>query len=79
MLPARFTRPGQQHLPLRIGKHYGIATRPRHTASVARGRSHGGFACVDGYLPDGTTLALFRLRYRGSANRRGFCGSLGQP
>jgi hypothetical protein len=39
MLPAGFTRPGQQHLPLRIGKHYGIATRQRHTAFVARAES----------------------------------------
>jgi hypothetical protein len=109
MLPAGFTRPGQQHLPLRIGKHYGIATRQRHAAFVARAESvlsatrratimntvptppestktslrqrlraraqdrwpqlsdltirhHGDFAYVDGHLPDGATLALFRLR-----------------
>ena len=35
-------------------------------------RHHGGFAYVDGHLPDGTTLPLFRLRYGGSANSWGF-------
>jgi hypothetical protein len=30
------------------------------------------FAYVDGELPDGTTIALFRLRYGGSANSWGF-------
>ena len=35
-------------------------------------RHHGQFAYVDGQLPDGTTLPLFRLRYGGSANRWGF-------
>jgi hypothetical protein len=27
-------------------------------------RHHGGFAYIDGQLPDGTTLPLFRLRLR---------------
>jgi hypothetical protein len=35
-------------------------------------RHHGRFAYVDGQLPDGTTLPLFRLRYGGSANSWGF-------
>ena len=35
-------------------------------------RHHGQFAYVDGHLPDGTTLPLFRLRYGGSANSWGF-------
>jgi hypothetical protein len=35
-------------------------------------RHHGGFAYVDGHLPDGATLPLFRLRYGGSANSWGF-------
>ena len=35
-------------------------------------RHHGQFAYVDGKLPDGTTLPLFRLRYGGSANSWGF-------
>ena len=35
-------------------------------------RHHGGFAYVDGQLPDGTALPLFRLRYGGSANSWGF-------
>jgi hypothetical protein len=35
-------------------------------------RHHGGFAYVNGQLPDGTTLPLFRLRYGGSANSWGF-------
>lgn len=35
-------------------------------------RHHGQFAYIDGQLPDGTTLLLFRLRYGGSANSWGF-------
>jgi hypothetical protein len=35
-------------------------------------RHHGQFAYIDGHLPDGTTLPLFRLRYGGSANSWGF-------
>jgi hypothetical protein len=35
-------------------------------------RHRGQFAYVDGKLPDGTTLPLFRLRYGGSANSWGF-------
>ena len=31
-------------------------------------RHRGGFAYIDGPLPDGTALPLFRLRYGGSAN-----------
>ena len=40
-------------------------------------RHHGDFAYVDGHLPDGATLALFRLRYGGSANSWGFAIHLG--
>jgi hypothetical protein len=35
-------------------------------------RHHGQFAYVEGHLPDGTTLPLFRLRYGGSAHSWGF-------
>src|ERR1035441_7155690 len=35
-------------------------------------RHRGQFAYIDGALPDGTTLPLFRLRYGGSANSWGF-------
>ena len=35
-------------------------------------RHRGQFAYIDGQLPDGTTLPLFRLRYGGSANSWGF-------
>jgi len=35
-------------------------------------RHRGQFAYIDGKLADGTTLPLFRLRYRGSANSWGF-------
>ncbi|TYC10149.1 hypothetical protein FXF52_40815 [Micromonospora sp. MP36] len=35
-------------------------------------RYRGVFAYVDGRLPDGTTLPLFRLRYGGYANQWGF-------
>jgi hypothetical protein len=35
-------------------------------------RHRGQFAYIDGRLPDGTTLPLFRLRYGGSANSWGF-------
>ena len=35
-------------------------------------RHHGQFAYVEGQLPDGATLPLFRLRYGGSANSWGF-------
>ena len=35
-------------------------------------RHHGQFAYIDGQLPDGTTLRLFRLRYGGSATSWGF-------
>jgi hypothetical protein len=35
-------------------------------------RHRANFSYVDGVLPDGTTLRLCRLRYRGSAHRWGF-------
>jgi hypothetical protein len=35
-------------------------------------RHHAQFAYIDGHLPDGTTVPLFRLRYGGSANSWGF-------
>ena len=35
-------------------------------------RHRGQFAYIDGELPDGTTLPLFRLRYGSSANSWGF-------
>ena len=35
-------------------------------------RHRGQFAYIDGQLPDGTSLPLFRLRYGGSANSWGF-------
>ncbi|HSP39462.1 MAG TPA: hypothetical protein VLR26_17110 [Frankiaceae bacterium] len=35
-------------------------------------RFRGQFAYIDGILPDGQTLPLFRLRYGGSASRWGF-------
>jgi hypothetical protein len=35
-------------------------------------RFRGAFAYIDGQLPDGTTLPLFRLRYGGSAQTWGF-------
>lgn len=35
-------------------------------------RHHGGFAYINGQLPDGTTVPLFRLRYSGSAHSWGF-------
>ena len=40
-------------------------------------RHRGGFAYIDGPLPDGTALPLFRLRYGGSANSWGFAIHLG--
>ena len=35
-------------------------------------RHRGAFAYIDGRLPDGATLRLCRLRYRGSAHHWGF-------
>jgi hypothetical protein len=35
-------------------------------------RYHGAFLYIDGQLPDGTILPLWRLRYAGSAHTWGF-------
>jgi hypothetical protein len=45
-----------------------------HWPALARvqPRFRGQFAYVDGQLPDGQVLPLFRLRYGGSASRWGF-------
>ena len=55
--------------------HRRLATRARErwpALADVRMRYRGGFAYIDGVLPDGEVLQLCRLRYVGSATRWGF-------